>query len=216
MAKPVFIAFTGADDAALLPGMQALSARYPIEWGLLVDKEKEGVALFPSTGDRAAILSAPGLRVTAHVCGTWAQEIVEDPEGAMFDPAGFRRVQVNHGIQGSNDAQVARTGRFARRHGLRAVLQCGVDFPADADVDWLYDVSFGTGRKPTRWPALPDRTAPFCGYSGGIGPDNVATLLAQLEVPDGADFWIDMESGVRSNGRFDLDRCAAVCRAVYG
>ncbi|MFV3075566.1 hypothetical protein [Niveispirillum fermenti] len=216
MPKPLFIAFTGADDAALLPGMQDLSARYPIEWGILVDRDRHGVPLFPASEVRAAFLAADGLRLTAHVCGTWAREIVTDPDTAGFDPAGFRRVQVNHGFQGSDAPQVDRTGRFARRHGMRAVLQCGGAFPADAQVDWLYDVSFGTGRRPTHWPPLPASNAPFCGFSGGIGPDNVAGLLAGLEVPAGADFWIDMESGVRRDGRFDLAHCAAVCRAVYG
>lgn len=216
MSKPLFIAFTGADDAALLPGMQALSARYPIEWGLLVDKDRAGVPLFPAAAVRAAFLAAKGLRLAAHVCGTWAREIVTGPDAAGFDPAGFRRVQVNHGFQGSDAVQVDRTGRFARRHGVRAVLQCAGPFPADAQVDWLYDVSFGTGRQPAHWPALPRAAAPFCGFSGGIGPDNVAGLLAGLDVAAGVDFWIDMESGVRMDGRFDLDSCAAVCQAVYG
>jgi hypothetical protein len=29
-------------------------------------------------------------------------------------------------------------------------------------------------------------------------------------------FWIGMESGIRSNGRLDLNKCEAVCRAVFG
>jgi hypothetical protein len=29
-------------------------------------------------------------------------------------------------------------------------------------------------------------------------------------------YWIDMESGVRTDDRFDLGKCRAVCDAVYG
>lgn len=215
MASPLFIAFTGIDDAGLLPGMRTLSARYPVEWGVLIDPAKAGTPLFPDAATYNSIL-ASGLRLAAHVCGPLAQEIVTYPDGARFNPAGFRRVQVNHGVDGASPDQVAATGRYARRHGIRAVLQCGGAFPADGQVDWLYDVSFGTGRQPDAWPILSAEASPFCGYSGGINPDNVADLLTALNPPTPADFWIDMESGVRREGRFDLARCEAVCRAVYG
>lgn len=215
MASPLFIAFTGIDDKGLLPDMRALSARYPVEWGVLVDPARAGTPLFPDAATCGAFL-ASGLRLAAHVCGPLAQEIVTDPDRARFDPAGFRRVQVNHGFNGASSDQVAASGHYARRHGIRAVLQCGGPFPADGQVDWLYDVSFGTGRQPGAWPALPAAVSPFCGYSGGINPDNVAGLLTALNPPAPADFWIDMESGVRREGRFDLARCEAVCRAVYG
>lgn len=215
MPTPLFIAFTGIDDAGLLPGLRALSARYPVEWGVLIDPARAGMPLFPDAVTCDAFLAA-GLRLAAHVCGPLAQAIVSDPLGARFDPAGFRRVQVNHGFSGSTTAQAAAAGRYARRHGVRAVLQCGGAFPADGQVDWLYDISFGTGRSGGPWPPLPVAAATFCGYSGGIHPGNVVDLLAGLDLPAGGDFWIDMESGVRSGGRFDLARCEAVCRAVYG
>lgn len=215
MAPPLFITFTGIDDADLLPGMRALSARYPVEWGLLVDPARAGTPLFPDAATCNVFL-ASGLRLAAHVCGPLAQEIVADPDRAQFDPAGFRRVQVNHGFNGANPDQVSAAGHYARRHGIRAVLQCGGAFPADGQVDWLYDISFGTGRQAGSWRPLPAGTSPFCGYSGGINPGNVAGLLTALERPARADFWIDMESGVRQDGHFDLARCEAVCRAVYG
>lgn len=215
MLQPLFIAFTGIDHADLLPGMRALSARYPLEWGVLVDPVRAGAPLFPDAETRRAFL-ASGLRLAAHVCGTPAHEIVTDPANATFDPAGFRRVQVNHGVNGSSPDQVAAAGRFARRHGVRTVLQCGGAFPADGQVDWLYDISFGTGQQPGSWPPLPPGVSPFCGYSGGISPRNVASLLTTLDLRARTDFWIDMESGVRREGHFDLALCEAVCRAVYG
>ena len=45
---PAYITFTGIDRADLLPGMLALSARYPIEWGVLLDLAQEGSPLFLS------------------------------------------------------------------------------------------------------------------------------------------------------------------------
>lgn len=211
---PLFVAFTGADDPALLPGMIALSKRYPIEWGMLLDEAQEGSPLFPDVEARREMLAAPGLRWAAHVCGDQARRIADAPETATIDLQGFTRVQINHGFAGSSPAQIANTIAFGRSRGLRAMLQSLSCFPAEPRLDWLFDVSFGRGNRPAHWPAL-DLAGPFCGYSGGINPGNVEATLAAIAAPPGAGYWIDMESGVRSEGAFDLAKCEAVCRSVY-
>lgn len=216
MQPPCFIAFTGVDHPDLLPGMLRLSERYPIEWGILVDPAQEEKALFPDAEVRAALLAARALRWAAHVCGAAARAIVADPMTAPLAPAGVQRVQVNHGFQGSDATQVAAARAYGRRLGVRTVLQSQDEFPSEVGVDWLFDVSFGTGARPDRWPAPPAAAGPFAGYSGGISPDTVGDILARIAAPAGALYWIDMESGVRTDGAFDLAKCEAVCRAVYG
>jgi hypothetical protein len=213
LPAPSFVTFTGIDDSTLLPGMLALSARYPVEWGVLLDTAQEGAPLFPPVAVRRALQGAP-LRLSAHVCGGAARAIVEgrDPE---LDLAGYARIQINHSRSGSSDSEIRNSGRYAARNGVRAALQCQGEFPAEASVDWLYDVSFGTGQRPTTWPAIGARQG-FCGYSGGLNPDNVAAVLAHLPLAEDAAYWIDMESGVRTGNRFDLAKCEAVCRAVFG
>ncbi|MYM83659.1 phosphoribosylanthranilate isomerase [Duganella sp. FT50W] len=209
---PAYITFTGVDRADLLPGMLALSARYPIEWGVLLDAAQEGAPLFPLASVRDALQAAP-LRLSAHICGGAAQAIVQggDPE---LNLAGFSRVQINHARAGSSDSEIRNSASFAARHGVRSALQCQGEFPADLRADWLYDVSFGTGVRPTTWPATP-AGLPFCGYSGGLGPDTVRDMLPKFAIAAGAAYWIDMESGVRTEGRFDLAKCEAVCRIVF-
>ena len=211
---PAFIAFTGVDDPTLIQGMQALSSRYPIEWGILVDDAQTENALFPTEPKRAEMLASPGLRWAAHVCGEQARRIANEPDTATVSLSGFQRVQVNHSFSGSSSEQIANTVRFGRARGIRTLLQCSTGFPDDSRLDWLFDVSFGTGVKPGTWPALPP-SGPFCGYSGGIGPANAAAVVAAIDAPEGAQFWIDMESGVRTDDRLDLAKCEAVCRAVY-
>ena len=213
--SPVFIAFTGVDDPASVPGLQALSARYPIEWGMLIDDAQTDDPLFPDAVARAALLGAPGLRWAGHVCGAQAKRIADAPDLATVDLSGFQRVQVNHGFSGSSADQVANVIRFGRARGVRTLLQTLGGFPAENRLDWLFDISFGKGATPSAWPPLP-ANGPFCGYSGGINPANAAAVVAAIAAPDGAQYWIDMESGVRTNGRFDLDKCEAVCRTVYG
>jgi len=212
-ALPRFIAFTGVDDPALADGLVALSARYPIEWGILVDDDRADEQLFPARADRERLVTLRGLRWAAHVCGAQARAIADDPAAATIDLTGFARMQVNHGFGGSTKTQVGNVVAFAERRRIRALLQCQGDFPDDTRLDWLFDVSFGTGIRPDRWPAP---STHFCGYSGGIGPANAAEVVTAIAAPVDGDYWIDMESGVRTDGRFDLDKCAAVCRAVYG
>jgi len=183
---------------------------------VLVDPDQEDKPLFPDAGVRSALLAERDLRWAAHVCGAQAREIVAAPLTTAVAVAGVQRVQVNHSFQGSAPGQVAAARDYGRRLGVRTVLQCADAFPAETGVDWLYDVSFGTGVKPDRWPVPPVADGPFCGYSGGIGPDTVGEILARIAAPGGAVYWIDMESGVRTDGAFDLAKCEAVCRAVYG
>jgi len=215
MQPPSFIAFTGVDRLDLLPGLKSLSAHYPIEWGVLVDPDQEDELLFPDAAVRAGLLAEPGLRWAAHICGAGARDIVAAPLATTVAVTGVQRVQVNHSFHGSNGDQIAAARDYGRRMGLRTVLQCAGAFPDETGVDWLYDVSFGTGAKPTDWPTL-RADGPFCGYSGGLGPATVVDILQRIAAPDGALYWIDMESGVRTDGAFDLAKCEAVCQAVYG
>ena len=215
MQPPSFIAFTGVDHIDLLPGMKQLAARYPIEWGVLVNPEQEDRQLFPNSATRTVLLAEPGLRWAAHICGASARDIVAAPRETPVAVSGVQRVQINHSFKGSTLDQITAARDYGRRFGVRTVLQCAGPFPDEAGVDWLYDVSFGTGLKPKDWPALPTNGS-FCGYSGGIGPKTVTEVLERIAAPANALYWIDMESGVRSDGVFDLTLCEAVCRAVYG
>ncbi|PQM26511.1 phosphoribosylanthranilate isomerase [Sphingopyxis lindanitolerans] len=213
-ALPSFIAFTGVDCVDLLPGMQHLSRHFAIEWGVLVDDARDEL-LFADPDVRAKLLEAPGLRYAAHVCGEQAGLIANDPARARIDLARFQRLQVNHGFSGSSPEQIENSIRFGRAQTIRTMLQTLDAFPGDARLDWLYDTSFGTGKTPESWPRIPAK-GPFCGFSGGIRAENVAAVLDAIAAPEDGQFWIDMESGVRTDGRFDLAKCEAVCRAVFG
>ncbi|MEZ2222646.1 phosphoribosylanthranilate isomerase [Rhizobium sp. RCC_161_2] len=212
---PAFIAFTGLDDPKLIGDLQSLSARYPIEWGMLIDDAQEEKPLFPDKEARKACLTAGNLRLAAHVCGVEASKIANAPDTVSLDLTGFQRIQVNHSFSGSSPAQVDNTWRFGQRLGVRTMLQCKDAFPDETRLDWLFDTSFGSGATPKAWPTLP-KNGPFCGYSGGIKPENVADVIAAISASANDLYWIDMESGIRSNGWLDLDKCEAVCRAVYG
>lgn len=137
----------------------------------------------------------------------WPDDWRQWPTGVAY----FERVQINTTDAGV-DAQ--RIGRWAWQRDARAILQVRGEFPAEKNVDMLFDLSGGRGRLPTRWPAAPMGT--MVGYAGGLNADNVAEAVSKIG-PVAGDYWIDMETGVRdADDRFDLDKCLAVCVAVYG
>lgn len=211
IAKPAFITFTGVDRIELIPGMLELAAKYPIEWGILIDPAQEDKTLFPNSEIRNTILSSK-LRFSAHVCGKPALAIANGHEPGI-DLQAFSRLQLNHSREGSDESAIANAYSFSIRHGLRLALQCQGEFPKDTRADWLYDVSFGTGIKVTEWPPI-KYAHPFCGFSGGLSPQTITESLSRFDAT--AEYWIDMESGVRADGLFNLEKCEQVCRRVYG
>jgi len=210
--SPSFVTFTGVDDPSHLPAIKELSRKYSIEWGVLIDPAQAGNELFPTIFD-LSIIKSQGLRLSAHVCGEPARDIAEGREPRV-DLSGFSRLQLNHGREGSSESVVGNAYSYAVSKGLRLALQCQADFPGDSRADWLYDVSFGTGVRPTSWPKL-TKSHPFCGYSGGLSPETVVQTLSDIALSE-HDYWIDMESGVRTNGALDLDKCEQVCKRVFG
>lgn len=210
-ALPSFITFTGLDAWTDLRRVANLSSRYPIEWGVLFSPKRQGVdPRYPDGETLSAIMWMAGIQKAAHLCGDHARSIMQSGECGPIpvDLFYFDRVQVNHASPDPLAINAFRDGwgRF------RCIAQSrGSEFPADTSVDWLHDLSGGRGEAGAFWPEHPGR---LVGYAGGINPENVASVIAGINAD--APYWIDMESGVRTDDRLDLDKCEAVCRAVYG
>jgi hypothetical protein len=216
-ARPVRITFTGLDASALTADVLALAREYPIEWGILFHPTRQGSGRFPAIDEIEPFL-ALDLRLSAHLCGGYARDVVEGI-GAQIAVAAqlhrYVRIQVNTSQRGVRPAVVA---EFARSFGARGILQCrGFEwFPEDTTVDWLFDRSGGQGRLADRWP-VPTSHETFVGYSGGLGPDTIEAALVAIarSHPEHIPFWIDMESAIRSDDKFDLSKCRRVCEIVY-
>jgi hypothetical protein len=210
MMKPEFVTFTGADNWTDVAGMKRLAGRYPVEWGILFSPTQQCIApRYP--GERKIYeICDEGLRLSAHLCGRYAREIVEHgrPRGFRPPPMRFKRIQVNH-----TEPDAYNIGAYAERYVARGIAQCRGDaFPEPDNCAWLFDRSGGKGLAPASWPPHPGGR--LVGYAGGIGPDNVAEIIEQI----GAEgrYWLDMESGVRTDDRFDLALCERVCREIWG
>jgi phosphoribosylanthranilate isomerase len=77
-------------------------------------------------------------------------------------------------------------------------------------INMLYDGSGGFGREITHTP--PPDSFHFSGYAGGINPENVVKIVNLIEAnnSDNNLYYIDMESGVRENNIFSVDKCRQI------
>ena len=78
----------------------------------------------------------------------------------------------------------------------------------------LFDCSGGNGVVPETWPK--SHPGIFCGYAGGLNPDNKATEIVKIQtsLTTNETCFIDMESGVRTDNKFDLQKVEQVLNLV--
>jgi len=216
--KPLHITFTGLDAETRSDELLALSRDYPIEWGILFHSTLEGSGRYPTLAQIQSVVELD-LNFSAHLCGGYARGVVHGenlPKTIVSLLDRFSRIQVN---TAKRSVEPIRVAQFAERFGARGILQCrGFEhFPDDTHVDWLFDRSGGKGLLAERWP-VPKPSAPFVGYSGGLGPESVDDALAAImrQHPETVQFWIDMEGAIRTDDLFDVRKCLRVCEVVYG
>jgi phosphoribosylanthranilate isomerase len=76
----------------------------------------------------------------------------------------------------------------------------------------LQDSSGGFGREITK--VNPPHDHHITGYAGGIKPENVVKIVQLIEDnnPNNRPYYIDMESGIRTDNIFSLERCRQVIK----
>jgi hypothetical protein len=220
------VTITGADDGVSPKDLAVLSVAYPfVEWGILFSMKRFGVARYPHPDWVGELLhvkeedSPAPMKLAAHVCGSFAREIADGTRLRFDEGQDFDRVQLN-GIPlgtptlGETAARMAPQELILQAKSLDELAKVGTTpvslWPRTMQV--LLDASGGTGKEISDYPfQLPKNVC--VGFAGGIGPDNVERILGEVTsaFPD-RDFWIDMESGVRTDDVFDLEKVASVLK----
>lgn len=217
MLRPDFITFTGADDKTQIGDLVMLAGEFPVEFGILFSRKREGDARYPSK-NWVNLLRGRGLPLAAHVCGSYAEEIVRTGDSELKHVlARFDRVQVNTAAPVDLDLMAEFGAKLSRRAGdhVPIILQTRSEIPEDDRFHWLFDASGGRGVTPPAWPLPPRKRSVRFGYAGGLGPDNVEEVLAVL--PGNRPAWIDMETRIRNaSDEFDIGLCRDVCRKAFG
>lgn len=202
------VTITGADDKTDIKEMLAVSAEFPfVEWGILVSKIRGGGPRFPSREwNRRFAANAAGLAVSTHVCGAWVRQLLRGTLKWGDLPDCHRvsqRVQINTHAEryvstlgmmktlGEEDNEYIFQWDGVNSHLTYAAHAYG------ARVAALFDKSGGAGKLPREWP-YPTKEF-WCGYAGGLGPENVVAQVRLIERVCDRPYWIDMEQRVRTD-----------------
>ena len=215
------VTLTGLDRHVDVVKVAALSKRYPLlEWGVLLGARPEELR-YPSWEELegwASFRQTHGVRMALHLCGKFAKQwLAKDPEVVNL-ASQFSRIQLNIIGKGLNHQDVRQalidnahpaviTQENRNNHELNQHL---MGLPNHMV---LFDSSGGRGIVAAQWPERLEGL--WCGYAGGLGPDNIEQELNHIHPIAGQSYWIDMEGKLRqTNDALDLDRCEQVLQKV--
>lgn len=218
--KIKYCSLTGADDGVQPKDLAALSERYPFaEWAILLLPARAGTLRFPTLDWIEKFPSeTPHCHRAMHLCDDGFLKFVAGDKSILNLMSGYDRIQLNlkfGDVEGRYDTAelVARVRENPQHqfilqytHDKQGLLPLFHDVPNHAV---LFDESAGRGISPDSWDApLPGHA---CGYAGGMNPDNVKNNLEMIkQVAAGHTTWIDMETGVRTDDQFDLEKAERV------
>ena len=222
------ITFTGIDAKTDIKALAEIQQEFPIaEFGVLTSYhwyENGNRYLDPALVKK---LRGQGLNLALHICGSAAHDAAlgkwEHIDETIFAPSApvgielFKRIQLNLAERNDNPKFCWITLIIGQELIVqqRAELELPLfentlkkwkegRFPHRDTISALLDSSGGRGiDTPLKvWPS-----SGKIGYAGGFNPDNVEEKLTFLmsHVTQGT-FWIDMESGVRTDDWFDIDK----------
>lgn len=221
------ITFTGVDEQTDINRLVSIQERFPkAEFGVLMSRHWQDNGPRFMSPESIEKLRGRGLRLSAHLCGGFARDVFR--MGGLYNIDAdfryllgfFRRIQLN---VSASDVDIVHSGQFMPVTAHEVIIQQGSShdifklchIACGDTVSILLDQSGGTGKDtPIEVPAYLQHC--HVGYAGGIGPDNVIEKLREITASEFTGrFWIDMESGVRTDDRFDLDKVEQVCQQVY-
>ncbi len=215
-----YCSLTGADDATNIDDLNALAADFPfVEMAILLMPSRAGQPRFPTAQwIKNFAAQYKGEHRAMHLCGEALLGFVADDPAILDLMRGFQRIQLNltfadAGKKVDPDQLVAQVRKHAQHTYIVQYGPAHVGFlPYFKDVKnhaLLFDDSAGRGLSPDHWPApVPGH---FCGYAGGLKPENLEHHIDLIEQAVGDEVtWIDMETGIRTNDQFDLAKCRRV------
>tara|TARA_Y100000034_G_scaffold136240_1_gene211737 strand:- start:1594 stop:2337 length:744 start_codon:yes stop_codon:yes gene_type:complete len=225
------VTITGADDSIKPQELIGMSDIYPfVEWGILLSKSSEGKNRFPSlewmeelqgvTRDwKDNYISNPNL--SGHICGRWVRDICKGEWSFITDRPSicqmFDRFQLNFHAQLhklDREKFLIPLNGVCVNYAKQLIFQMDdvnndiLDIARQRTVDAvpLFDISGGKGILPEEWPQARNM---YCGYAGGLSPDNIEEQMEKIEkVAGDGPIWVDVETHVRSDDDklFDMDK----------
>lgn len=196
-----------------------LTEEFPfVEWGILLHKSNEGKPRYPSF-DWIKSLADFDLPLSGHICGQWVRDICAGEWTILRDHPEiwpmFKRFQLNFRNYDINKINFVDGLKSIPHYEektyilqlqsfddelLKFVQRCYINANA------VFDKSGGNGVEPDYWPHAP--VDQYVGYAGGLSPDNLERQLNAISTCENKmPIWIDAETHLRTDDKFDLDKC---------
>lgn len=219
------ISFVGVDTQTNLDEIMAWRSHIPCEFSVLFSDSKSvgSYTRYPSYKFCKDFLDMdPTQRIhSLHLCGSVIDRYLKQEDDIMELCHNAMRIQLNLNIAKYSDYEklsddiLAVTTKYTHRIILQQnktkakFMECFLSKPGPK-VSLLQDSSGGFGREITQ--VNPPHEHHVSGYAGGIKPENVVRIVDLIEKnnPNNRPYYIDMESGVRTDNIFSLEKCRQV------
>jgi len=210
------VTFTGVDNKTNVEDLVEFKKEFPfVEFGVLVSKNNTNTNVNNRYPNLSVInsLRNKNLNLACHLCGSIARNIVQKNEWqGVYDLLGdtfdiFDRFQLNvSGVhEFSTEVIFPKNKQFLIQLKEDISLYNFYKYKFD-NVFGFQDNSGGMGVFQDDW-RVEDK---YFGYAGGLSEKNVVSVLDKLSNIAYNDFWVDMESSVRTDEWFDLEKCRKV------
>ena len=157
----------------------------------------------------------PTIPLSFHLCGQPLRDLLAQGETPLYPALMmlFKRIQLNfHGEPQAVNKDAFKDGLLCLDREIIFQIDGGMGRELYGNaLTWgvnvvpFFDLSHGAGVLPEKWDAP---MAPWGGYAGGLGPDNLQEQLpAILKATTGnGDIWIDLETHARTDGDLDINK----------
>lgn len=225
-----YCTFTGIDKLTDISRVVNMSKEFPfIEWGVLYSPTKcysserypfpEFILKFIET------ISLYNINCSIHFCGNSINNIIKENEYEkellnLINKLQYRvQLNFNQKIQNIDLDQLLKVLQqypniqFITQHN-KSNLTVYKKFSKHLKrYSVLFDSSGGRGVEFSKI-HMPFKGL-FCGYAGGLGPDNLKSELKLISLAaQNNNIWIDMESNIRGVTWLDLDKCQICVQIV--
>lgn len=231
------ISFVGVDAKTDLQELKNLAdqSAVKLEFGILYSESKknnrypdqETINNFVSTCSNSLKYD-----ISLHLCGTSVNKFLNNDRtfmDSMFGENRFDAVQLNFSLKSEKDIpnivkNAFSSAWFSRipdiifqanksKNKLVEYILNGDFYNEGANIRLLYDGSGGFGR------TISKIDKPFnnfyTGYAGGINPDTINDIARAVELASGnVPVYLDMESGVRENDWFSIEKCKKIIECI--
>lgn len=201
------VTFSGIDETANIKDLQKIQEENNfVEYGILLSKKRMGQETrYPSL---SWIENLQHLNLSGHLCGEWARNFDRMNFSTIWRK--FDRIQFNIKTFDNLDELIEKLFQDCGKQYIFSVSDFNSEIirkirQKGLDAVPFYDMSGGRGVLSENYPEPIDY---YCGFAGGLGPDNLENELNKIkQVCKNKTIWIDMESSIRnSDDKIDVEK----------